>query len=196
MRGKRHSQPTPTSLGHGCMYACVVVTCHLHFWQNDRDLLHATALTRGMEQTPNFKISRTLYCSMWCASLAGVYLMTFKAKVVHKKWSVPEVVGQTHKTRARRKLDATKPERPEGNWFWHKAGPNSVAPPVGNNFFTPIWVSGILRSKNDAVWAGLSWVFFFFFFFRRQILSWFMHFFIIACELICHFWRLLIAWSF
>ena len=25
---------------------CLAVTCHLHFWQNDRDLLHATAVTR------------------------------------------------------------------------------------------------------------------------------------------------------
>ena len=29
------------------VYACLAVTCHLHFWQNDRDLLHAaTAVTR------------------------------------------------------------------------------------------------------------------------------------------------------
>ena len=27
--------------------ACLAVKCHLHFWQNDRDLLHATAVTRG-----------------------------------------------------------------------------------------------------------------------------------------------------
>ena len=29
------------------MYACLAVTCHLHFWQNDRGLLRATAVTRG-----------------------------------------------------------------------------------------------------------------------------------------------------
>ena len=28
-------------------HACLAVTCHLHFWQNDRDLLRATAVTRG-----------------------------------------------------------------------------------------------------------------------------------------------------
>ena len=28
-------------------YACLAVTCHLHFWQNDRGLLRATAVTRG-----------------------------------------------------------------------------------------------------------------------------------------------------
>ena len=29
------------------VYACLTVTCHLHFWQNDRDFLRATAVTRG-----------------------------------------------------------------------------------------------------------------------------------------------------
>ena len=29
------------------VYACLAVTCHLRFWQNDRDLLRATAVTRG-----------------------------------------------------------------------------------------------------------------------------------------------------
>ena len=28
-------------------YECLAVTWHLHFWQNDRDLLRVTALTRG-----------------------------------------------------------------------------------------------------------------------------------------------------
>ena len=29
------------------VYACLAVTCHLCFWQNDRGLLRATAVTRG-----------------------------------------------------------------------------------------------------------------------------------------------------
>ena len=29
------------------VYACLAVTCHLRFWQNDRDLLRATVVTRG-----------------------------------------------------------------------------------------------------------------------------------------------------
>ena len=28
------------------VYACLAVTCHLHFWQNDRDFLRATVVTR------------------------------------------------------------------------------------------------------------------------------------------------------
>ena len=29
------------------VYACLAVTCHLHFWQNDRDFLRAAVVTRG-----------------------------------------------------------------------------------------------------------------------------------------------------
>ena len=38
------------------VYACLAVTCHLHFWQNDRDLLRATSVTRGWDGYRN-KIS-------------------------------------------------------------------------------------------------------------------------------------------
>ena len=47
MPGQRHSQPTPTSFGEGCVCVFLGVTCHLHFWQKDRGLLRATAVTRG-----------------------------------------------------------------------------------------------------------------------------------------------------
>ena len=30
------------------VHACLAVTCHLHFWQNDRDLLRATAVTLSL----------------------------------------------------------------------------------------------------------------------------------------------------
>ena len=39
---------------HICkVYACLAVTCHLHFWQNDRDLLRATAVTQGWNRYQN-----------------------------------------------------------------------------------------------------------------------------------------------
>ena len=31
------------------IYVCLAVTCHLYVWQNDHDLLHATAVTWGVE---------------------------------------------------------------------------------------------------------------------------------------------------
>ena len=33
------------------MCVCLAVTCHLHFWQNDRDFLRATVVTRGGTDT-------------------------------------------------------------------------------------------------------------------------------------------------
>ena len=35
------------------MYACLAVTCQLHFWQNDRDLLRATVVARGWNEYRN-----------------------------------------------------------------------------------------------------------------------------------------------
>ena len=35
------------------VYACLGVSCHLHFWQNDQGLLRATAVTWGVERTPS-----------------------------------------------------------------------------------------------------------------------------------------------
>ena len=34
----------------GRVYVCLAVTCHLHVWQNDRDLLRATAVDRDREK--------------------------------------------------------------------------------------------------------------------------------------------------
>ena len=41
-------------------YACLGVTCHLHYWQNDRDIFAATAVTRGVERTPDKSHHTTL----------------------------------------------------------------------------------------------------------------------------------------
>ena len=43
-----------TSIDRGCV--CLGVTCHLHFWQNDQDLLRVTAVTWGGTDT---EISRS-----------------------------------------------------------------------------------------------------------------------------------------
>ena len=40
------------------VYACLAVTCHLHFWQNDRDLLRDTvAGNTGVERIPKLRVS-------------------------------------------------------------------------------------------------------------------------------------------
>ena len=35
------------------VHMCLAVTSHLHFWQNDWDLLHATAVTQGWDGYQN-----------------------------------------------------------------------------------------------------------------------------------------------
>ena len=42
------------------VHACLAVTCHLRFWQNDRDLLYATAVTRGWNEHRNMSQHRKL----------------------------------------------------------------------------------------------------------------------------------------
>ena len=42
------------------VHACLAVTCHLHFWQNGRDLLHATVVTRRWNGYRNMSQHRKL----------------------------------------------------------------------------------------------------------------------------------------
>ena len=53
------------------VYACLAVTCHLRFWQNDRGLLRATAVTRGWNGCRNK--------SMWLRILVfGEFLVVWQ----------------------------------------------------------------------------------------------------------------------
>ena len=73
------------------MYACSAVTCHLHFWQNDQGLLHATAVTRGwngyrnesaQKVDPGEKILPPL--------LQGFEPVTFRSRVRRSNhWAIP-----------------------------------------------------------------------------------------------------------
>ena len=40
------------------VYACLAVTCHLHFWQNDWDALCANAVTKGWNGYRNEKTQK------------------------------------------------------------------------------------------------------------------------------------------
>ena len=59
---------------------CLLVTCHLHFWQNGRDLLRATAVTRAWNGYRNKCQHRQLTletlgvagCGVWGLRGAGV----------------------------------------------------------------------------------------------------------------------------
>ena len=65
------------------VYACLAVTCHLRFCQNDRDLLPATAVTRGWNEYRNKSQHRksTLEKKILPSLLQGFEPATFQSLV-------------------------------------------------------------------------------------------------------------------
>ena len=47
------------------VHACLAVTCHLHFWQNDQDLLHAIAVTHVWNGYQNKSVTHSLRGNFW-----------------------------------------------------------------------------------------------------------------------------------
>ena len=101
------------------VYACLAVTCHLHFWQNDRDLLRATAVTRGWNRYRNKSQHRksTLEKKILPPLQQGFEPATFQSRVRRSNhWAIPyprprHVVGKPldsfktlHEKRLYRKL--------------------------------------------------------------------------------------------
>ena len=76
----------------GRAYVCLAVTCHLHFWQNDRDLLRATAVTRGWNGYRNKSQHRklTLEKKILPPLLPGLEPGTFRSRVRRSNhWAIP-----------------------------------------------------------------------------------------------------------
>ena len=74
------------------MYACLAVTCHLHFWQNDRDFLRATVVTRGWNGYRNKSQHRksTLEKKILPPFQQGFEPATFQSRVRRSNhWAVP-----------------------------------------------------------------------------------------------------------
>ena len=76
------------------VYACLAVTCHLHFWQNDRDLLRSTAVTRGWNgyQNKNQHRKSTLEKKILPPLQQGFEPATFQSRVRRSNhWAIPAV---------------------------------------------------------------------------------------------------------
>ena len=74
------------------VYACLAVTCHLHFWQNDRDFLRATAVTRGWNGYQNKSQHRksTLEKKILPPFQQGFEPTTFQSRVRRSNhWAIP-----------------------------------------------------------------------------------------------------------
>ena len=74
------------------VYACLAVTCHLRFWQNDRGLLRATAVTRGWNGYRNKSQHRklTLEKKILPPLLQRIEPTTFRSLVQRSNhWAIP-----------------------------------------------------------------------------------------------------------
>ena len=74
------------------MYACLAVTWHLHFWQNDRDFLRATVVTRGWNGYRNKSQHRksTLEKKILPPFQQGFEPATFQSRVrCSNHWAIP-----------------------------------------------------------------------------------------------------------
>ena len=74
------------------VYACLAVTCHLHFWQNDRDFLRATVVTQGWNGYRNKSQHRksTLEKKILPPFQQGFEPVTFQSRVRRSNhWAIP-----------------------------------------------------------------------------------------------------------
>ena len=74
------------------VYACLAVTCHLRFWQNDRGLLRATVVTRGWNGYRNKSQHRklTLEKKILPPLQQGFEPATFRSRVRRSNhWAIP-----------------------------------------------------------------------------------------------------------
>ena len=74
------------------VYACLAVTCHLRFWQNDRGLLRATAVKRGWNGYRNKSQHRklTLEKKILPPLQQGFEPATFQSRVRRSNhWAIP-----------------------------------------------------------------------------------------------------------
>ena len=78
---------------HICkVYACLAVTCHLHVWQNDQELIRATAVTWGWNRYRNKNQHRklTLENKILLPLLQGFKPVTFQSWVRRSNhWAIP-----------------------------------------------------------------------------------------------------------
>ena len=73
------------------VHACLAVTCYLHLWQNEWDLLHATAITWGWNGYPNKSHHRKLTQEkiFFMPLLQGLEPATFDSQIWRSNQSYP-----------------------------------------------------------------------------------------------------------
>ena len=125
---------------HVCkVYACLAVTCHRHFWQHDRDLLRATAVTQGWNGYRNKSQHRksTLEKKILPPLLQGFEPATFQSWVrCSNHWAIPA------------------PRVPL--FYWLEKACSAYPRLTGLTFLLNIMWKGQLRDSPRLVWFDFS----------------------------------------
>ena len=109
---------------HICkVYSCLAVTCHLHFWQNDRDLLCATVVTQGWNRYRNKSQHRksTMEKKILLPFQQGFKPATFQSRVRHSNhWAIPAPRKWTPKKNLKKSYKQTTLsfECPTAHWYF------------------------------------------------------------------------------
>ena len=72
------------------VHACLAVTCHLHFWRNDGDLVCATAVTQRWNRYQNTSQHRKMTLEKKKCPLPGLKPTSCQSQVRHSnRWAIP-----------------------------------------------------------------------------------------------------------
>ena len=76
------------------VYVCLAVTCHLHFWQNDPDLLHATVVTQGWN---GYRVMTSIIYNS--VHLKGNQIAIYPFQKQNKKTHLKTIISECKKIR-------------------------------------------------------------------------------------------------
>ena len=129
------------------MYACLAVTCHLHFWQNDRDFLRATVVTRGWNGYRNKSQHRksTLEKKIFPPFQQGFEPATFQSRVRRSNhWAIPAPLSRLSEFTLYSVSSCAVPVGSQPSSVWLEGGSNPTVwmtcPCPGPLFFVPVVV--------------------------------------------------------
>ena len=130
------------------VYACLAVTCHLHFWQNGRDFLRATVVTRGWNGYRNKSQHRK---STW-APVPNKPTVSVNVKQHSTTYVALNVVQELCESRDGRPENS--PAVPAGIRTRDLSGESGALttelspPPLGQHIYTTIYIYRDSRTPN------------------------------------------------
>ena len=140
------------------VYACLAVTCHLHLWQNDRDFLRATVVTRGWNGYRNKSQHRksTLEKKILPPFQQGFEPATFQSRVrCSNHWAIPAPPGYASR---QNKINTSTRLKQAQQWSAYSSDtatrrtliPEAGAEKVSHILFILVWSRHRVNTMTDA----------------------------------------------